>query len=116
MAQDQPDQVGQTEENNSRLTFEAAMQRLEECVRRLESGELPLSESIDVYKQAMQLVQFCRQQLDKAELEIEQLLGEETGQGTATADAERMAPSETDAGGRAGLQKHPGTGRAPGEV
>lgn len=56
------------------LTFETAMKRLEETVRKLESGELSLSEAIERYKEAMQLVQFCRGQLDRAELEIEQLV------------------------------------------
>jgi exodeoxyribonuclease VII small subunit len=50
------------------------MQRLEETVRRLESGDLPLGEAIERYKEAMQLVQFCREQLDRAELEIERLV------------------------------------------
>ncbi|GMA52408.1 hypothetical protein GCM10025857_37650 [Alicyclobacillus contaminans] len=59
---------------NQDLTFEAAMQRLEETVRKLESGELPLAEAIERYKEAMQLVQFCRGQLDTAELEIERLM------------------------------------------
>jgi exodeoxyribonuclease VII small subunit len=61
-------------ENKQDLTFESAMKRLEEIVRKLESGELSLTESIERYKESMQLVQFCRQQLDKAELEIEQLV------------------------------------------
>ncbi|MCF8563601.1 exodeoxyribonuclease VII small subunit [Alicyclobacillus tolerans] len=64
-------------ENNPDLTFEQAMTRLEEIVRKLESGELSLTDSIERYRESMQLVQFCRQQLDKAELEIEQLV--ETG-------------------------------------
>ncbi|MBX5436300.1 MAG: exodeoxyribonuclease VII small subunit [Alicyclobacillaceae bacterium] len=50
------------------------MKALEDTVRKLESGELSLTESIERYKQAMQLVQFCRQQLDRAEQEIERLL------------------------------------------
>jgi exodeoxyribonuclease VII small subunit len=61
-------------ENKQDLTFELAMKRLEEIVRKLESGELSLTESIERYKESMQLVQFCRQQLDKAELEIEHLV------------------------------------------
>lgn len=67
-----------SDQNNPDLTFEAAMKALEETVRKLESGELPLGESIERYKQAMQLVQYCRTQLDKAELEIEQLVGDKT--------------------------------------
>ncbi|MDQ0188367.1 exodeoxyribonuclease VII small subunit [Alicyclobacillus cycloheptanicus] len=61
-------------ENNSGLTFETAMKKLEETVRRLESGDLTLTESIERYKESMQLVQFCRQQLDQAELEISKLV------------------------------------------
>lgn len=61
-------------ESNQHLTFEDAMRRLEETVRKLESGELPLSESIERYQEAMQLVQFARAQLDQAELQIEQLV------------------------------------------
>lgn len=56
------------------LTFEDAMKCLEDTVRKLESGELPLSDSIERYRDAMQLVQFCRTQLDQAELQIEQLI------------------------------------------
>lgn len=63
-----------TAEASQDLTFETAMKQLEETVRKLESGELSLNESIERYKQAMVLVQYCRQQLDKAELEIEQLV------------------------------------------
>ncbi|WP_303802102.1 exodeoxyribonuclease VII small subunit [Alicyclobacillus macrosporangiidus] len=65
------------ETDNSGLTFELAMRRLEETVRLLETGELTLSDSIERYKEAMQLVQFCRTQLDRAELEIERLLAED---------------------------------------
>jgi len=61
-------------DNNQDLTFEQAMKRLEEIVRKLESGELSLTDSIDQYKEAMQLVQFSRMQLDRAELDIEQLV------------------------------------------
>ncbi|WAH39012.1 exodeoxyribonuclease VII small subunit [Alicyclobacillus dauci] len=60
-------------ENKPNLTFEDAMKRLEEIVRQLEAGELPLSESLEKYQESMQLVKFCREQLDKAELQLEQL-------------------------------------------
>jgi exodeoxyribonuclease VII small subunit len=63
-----------TQESNQDLTFEVAMKRLEETVRKLETGELSLSDSIERYKEAMELVQFCRKQLNDAELEIEQLV------------------------------------------
>jgi len=68
------------EENSQNLTFELAMKQLEDTVRKLESGELSLSDSIEQYKHSMQLVQFCRVQLDNAELEIEKLVDGETSQ------------------------------------
>ncbi|EJY55910.1 exodeoxyribonuclease VII, small subunit [Alicyclobacillus hesperidum URH17-3-68] len=55
------------------LTFEQAMQRLEEIVRKLEAGDLPLDASIRAYEESMRLVAFCREQLDKAEFQLEQL-------------------------------------------
>ncbi len=55
------------------LTFEEALKQLEDIVRKLEAGDLPLSESIVQYKLSMQLVQFCRRALDKAELEVREL-------------------------------------------
>jgi exodeoxyribonuclease VII small subunit len=64
--------------NNQNLTFEQAMQSLEETIKKLESGDLPLSESIEKYKTAMQLVQYCRKELSQAELEIEQLMDART--------------------------------------
>lgn len=60
-------------ENKSDLTFEMAMDRLEDIVRKLESGELPLDESIRQYEESMRLVAFCRDKLDKAEFQLEQL-------------------------------------------
>lgn len=63
-------------EFNTSLTFEEALKQLEETVRKLEAGELPLGESIEQYKLTMRLVQHCRQQLDKAELEIRELTAE----------------------------------------
>ncbi|GGI95854.1 hypothetical protein GCM10010885_01930 [Alicyclobacillus cellulosilyticus] len=65
-----------TEPNKPDWTFETAMKRLEEIIRRLESAELPLHEAIEQYKESLHLVRFCREMLDKAELEIEQLLQE----------------------------------------
>lgn len=60
-------------EDKQAWTFESAMKRLEEIVRQLEAGELPLAESLERYQESMQLVKYCRDQLDKAELQLEEL-------------------------------------------
>ena len=50
--------------------FEKKMARLEEIVRALESGELPLEEGMALYKEGAECSRFCRQQLDKARHEL----------------------------------------------
>ena len=51
--------------------FEQAMQRLEEIVDKMESGELPLEELIVRYEEGMKLVKVCQERLASAEQRIE---------------------------------------------
>jgi len=51
--------------------FEQAMQRLEEIVERMESGELPLEDLIVRYEEGMKLVKVCQERLASAEQRIE---------------------------------------------
>ncbi len=46
--------------------FESRMQRLQEIVRLLESGDVPLEESIALYTEGMACSAACRRQLDEA--------------------------------------------------
>ncbi|MCS7263497.1 MAG: exodeoxyribonuclease VII small subunit [Armatimonadetes bacterium] len=52
------------------LTFEQAMARLEEIVKLLESGELSLDETVRLYEEGQRLRQFCEQKLNEAEKRI----------------------------------------------
>lgn len=61
------------------LRFEEALARLEELVRRLESGELTLDESLRCYEEGMRLTRYCYEKLDQAERQIEQLIEREDG-------------------------------------
>lgn len=54
--------------------FEAGLEELEAVVRKLESGDLPLEESLAVFEQGVQLSERCRQQLTAAETRVEVLL------------------------------------------
>lgn len=56
---------------NEDLTFEKAMQRLEEIVGSLEHAELTLSEGMALYKEGATLARFCRRKLEQAKLEVE---------------------------------------------
>ncbi len=64
----------------SHLTFEEAYAQLEAIVARLESGELTLDESVQLYEQGQALARHCSDLLDKAELRVQQI----TEDGTLT--------------------------------
>jgi exodeoxyribonuclease VII small subunit len=55
------------------LSFEAALKRLEEIVRKLESGEAPLDESIELYGEGDRLKQQCEARLAAAQARIEKI-------------------------------------------
>ena len=55
------------------LTFEQAFAELEESVRTLEIGDLPLEESLALFERGQQLAAYCGKMLDSAELKIEQV-------------------------------------------
>jgi exodeoxyribonuclease VII small subunit len=57
-------------EADSPARFEDALARLEERVRRLESGELPLAEALDLYEQGVELARTCHEQLEEAEQRV----------------------------------------------
>ena len=58
------------------LSFEQAMDELERLVRKMESGELALDESIAAYRRGAELARFCQGRLAQAEQEIRQLEGD----------------------------------------
>jgi len=60
-------------EDVSKLSFEAALARLEEIVRTLEKGEAPLDKSIDLYQEGDQLRRHCEARLKDAQARIEQI-------------------------------------------
>ena len=55
-------------------SFETAMKRLEEIVRTMEHGELPLEESLKLFEEGTALVRSCTKQLDEAEMKIVKLM------------------------------------------
>jgi len=56
-----------------KLTFEEALTRLEEIVTGIESGEVPLEESIAKYAEGTELIKQCRSILAAAEKKIQLL-------------------------------------------
>ncbi|WNS44352.1 exodeoxyribonuclease VII small subunit [Paenibacillus sp. MMS20-IR301] len=59
------------------LDFEGAMERLEEIVRELEHGDVPLEKSIDLFQQGMKLSQLCGSKLEQVERKIEMITVED---------------------------------------
>jgi exodeoxyribonuclease VII small subunit len=57
----------------SELSFESAYAELETIITRLESGELPLEESVTLFERGRTLSDHCQALLDKAELRVSQL-------------------------------------------
>ncbi|MFX8739581.1 exodeoxyribonuclease VII small subunit, partial [Acinetobacter baumannii] len=66
------------------LSFEQALKALEDVVRRLESGEAPLDESIDLYARGDALRAHCQARLDAAQARIEAIVAGPDGRATAT--------------------------------
>lgn len=66
------------------LSFEAAMGELENIVRRLESGDVSLEESVALYERGHALRQHCEQRLAAAQARIEQVSLGADGRPTGT--------------------------------
>ena len=60
-------------------TFEENMMRLEQIVRIMERGEVPLDESLQLFREGTALVQSCGKMLDKAELEVNKVIATADG-------------------------------------
>ena len=60
--------------------FEKSFKQLEDIVRRLESEELPLDESLQLFEQGIRLSRFCHQRLEEVEKKIELILADAKGQ------------------------------------
>ncbi len=58
-------------------TFESALDQLEKVVRELESGDLPLERSLDLFSRGVELSEACRKQLEDAETRVEALIRRE---------------------------------------
>ena len=66
----------------SGLSFEDALRALEDVVRKLESGEVPLDQSIDLYERGEVLRKHCQARLDAAQARIEKIVAGPDGKPT----------------------------------
>ena len=60
--------------NQPNMTFEQSMQRLEQIVRAMERGDVPLEESLKLFREGTALVETCGKLLDEAELQVKKIV------------------------------------------
>ncbi len=56
-----------------KMSFEESLNRLDEIVRHLEKGDLPLSESLALFEEGTALMTSCSKMLDEAEQKVMKL-------------------------------------------
>ena len=69
--------------------FETALKRLEEIVKKLESGDMSLDSSLELFEEGIKLSRFCHTKLGQAERRVEILLKNSSG-------PTRAVPFETE--------------------
>lgn len=57
-----------------KLTFESALEQLQQTVKKLESGELSLDQSLAQFEDGVRLSRLCQEQLTAAEQRVEVLM------------------------------------------
>lgn len=77
---------GQTAETAkiSEMSFEDALRALEQVVRDLEGGEVPLDDSINLYERGEALRKHCQARLDAAQARIEAIVQDSSGAAAGT--------------------------------
>lgn len=68
----------------SQLSFEQALGALEDIVQKLESGDVPLDKSIELYERGEALRKHCQARLDSAQQRIEKIVTDQSGKPTGT--------------------------------
>ena len=66
-----------SDKNKSELTFEDALERLNEIVHKLEKGDKKLEDSIKLFEEGVKMSRFCKEVLKEAAEKVEGLKKEE---------------------------------------
>lgn len=77
------------ENKEAKLSYEAALNKLEALVESMESGDVPLAELLAKFEEGNKLLKHCESRLKDAELKIEQLKKEREGASFSSFDTER---------------------------
>lgn len=66
--------MAEKKEKDKELSFEESLESLEEIVKKLETGEVPLDDAITEFNKAMTLAKTCDEKLKSAEEAITKLV------------------------------------------
>jgi len=61
-------------------TFEDAVERIENLIDDIETGEIGLDQSLKAFEEGMALIRKCRARIERAEQRVTQLLEEESAE------------------------------------
>ena len=64
----------------SEMKFEKAMSRLEKIVEELESGDLDIDKSLEIFEEGIKMSRLCSKKLNEAETKIEKLTKDKKGE------------------------------------
>lgn len=62
------------------IKFEKAIQRLEKIVEDLETGELDIDKSLEIFEEGIKMSRVCSKKLSEAEAKIEKLTRDQKGE------------------------------------
>ena len=79
-------------DKTAKLSFEAALTKLETIVDSMEQGDVPLAELLGKYEDGTKLLKICEARLKEAELKIEKLRKQKDG----TATFENFEPTRNE--------------------
>jgi exodeoxyribonuclease VII small subunit len=77
-------------------SFEASLEALEQIVRELEQGDLPLERSLELFERGIRLSRECQERLNQAERRIEVLLRDNQGRPVVSPFEETKVAEEID--------------------
>jgi len=66
--------MSKTDKDLKDMSFEQALEELEAIVEKLERGDAPLEESINIYQRGAQLKAHCEAKLKNAQLKVEKIV------------------------------------------
>lgn len=75
-------------------TFEDSFKKLEKIIAKMESGDLPLEETLKLYEEGMRLYTHCSQKLTEVQKKVELL--SQTSEGKLAGKPFPMAEEEND--------------------